>query len=92
MQEFPAFQEVYDKHTGKFELLSIAVDERADPRGVVQKGGYNWKFALSEQAPTAYNFTAIPTTLFIDGDGNVVEHHTGGMSAAEFESRLSKIL
>jgi thioredoxin-related protein len=92
VREFPAFQEVYDKHQGKFELLSIAVDERADPRALVQQNGYTWTFGLSEQGPAAYNFTAIPTTIFIDKNGNVVDQHTGGMDAADFERRLSQIL
>ncbi len=92
MQEFPAFQEVYNKRQGEFELISVAVDERANPRDIVSQNGYNWVFALSETATQAYTFSAIPTTLFIDSAGNVVEQHTGGMSATEFEMRLSKIL
>jgi hypothetical protein len=92
VREFPAFQEVYSKRQGEFELISVAVDERANPRSVVNQGGYTWIFALSDTAAQSYGFSAIPTTLFIDSAGNVVEQHTGGMSATEFEMRLSKIL
>jgi len=92
VREFPAFQEVYNKRQGEFELLAIAVDERANPREVVSQGGFNWVFALSDTAAQAYSFSAIPTTLFIDSAGNVVEQHTGGMNATEFEMRLNKIL
>jgi len=92
VQEFPAFQEVYNKHQGQFELLSIAVDERANPRDLVKNNGYSWNFGTSEAATTAYNFTAIPYTLFIDSTGKIVESQVGGMNAAEFESQLNKIL
>ena len=92
MREFPAFQEVYDKHAGAFELISIAVNDSGNPRQIVQENGYSWKFGVSDTATMAYKFNAIPTTVFIDADGNVVEQHTGGMDAEDFENRLTRIL
>ena len=95
MQEFPAFQEVYNKLGGEFTLLAIAADDRLNPQGVVTDNKYTWDFAFSPQMAELgqhYGFTGIPTTLFIDRNGNVVDQHSGGMDAADFESRLSKIL
>lgn len=92
MQELPAFKEVYGKHQGEFELLSVAVDERNDPRTLVQQNGYNWLFALSDGTAQEYGVSAIPTTLFIDRSGKIVDRAVGGMDVNEFESKLGKIL
>jgi len=92
VQELPAFQEIYGKHQGEFELLSVAVDERNDPRKLVQQNGYDWLFALSEGAARDYGVSAIPTTLFIDRNGQIIDQAIGGLSASEFESKLVKIL
>jgi hypothetical protein len=64
-----------------------------DPQGLVRKNGYNWTFAsTSESALMQYSIQGVPTTLFIDRSGSVVETVVGGMGVADFEARLAKIL
>lgn len=71
----------------------MAVDNEADPKGFVQKNGYNWTFASSPvDVYSVYKLQGVPTTLFIDRTGKLVETVVGGMEKADFEARLAKIL
>lgn len=69
------------------------MDKELDPPGLVKKNGYNWTFAnTSEAALAQYSIQGVPTTLFIDRRGSVVDTVIGGMGAEDFEARLAKIL
>jgi thiol-disulfide isomerase/thioredoxin len=91
--EFPAFAEVYGRHAGQFELVSIAAPSSRDAAGFVAANGYGWVFGMGDETTLMqYEVAAIPDTLFIDARGRIVKRHLGGMSAEEFEAALAEIL
>lgn len=93
MQELPAFEAAHAKFDGQVEFINVT-NLATDPTApdFVTKKGYNWLFADSEEALKKYAVTGIPLTLFIDASGNIRDKHTGSMSQADLESRISTII
>jgi len=92
VQELPAFQEVYESHAGRFDLLAIAVTDQYDPEGFVKDKPFTFPFAYSPEAVQAYRVGPIPRTLFIDSQGNLSHSQLGAMSASQFAAEVAKIL
>jgi thiol-disulfide isomerase/thioredoxin len=90
--ELPEFQAVYNERHGQFKMVGIAADSSKDAEGFVKQNGYNWTFGKSAEGFAAYEVRGIPTTLFVNSNGYVVEKVVGGMDRATFESNLAKIL
>jgi thiol-disulfide isomerase/thioredoxin len=90
--EMPDFQAVYTERAGQFQLLGIAAESSKDAAGFVKQNGYTWTFGKSADAFAAYQVRGIPTTLFVDRSGRVVDQHVGGMDRATFEAKLARIL
>lgn len=71
----------------------MAVDERQDPRSLVEQNSYSWTFATTgDDLQALYGITGIPLTLFVNRKGEVSAKHMGGMDKATFEGYLAKIL
>lgn len=90
--ELPHFEEAWKAKGSQFNLVAIAVDSSRDPKGFVDKEGYNLPFANDVSGANTYGVTSIPMTLFIDSNGNIVEKVVGGMDKDTFEMNLAKIL
>jgi hypothetical protein len=83
---------VYQAHPDQFTMLAIAVDQQQDPLGYARSNGFKFDVCLDVDGAQTYSVHGIPTTLFIDRQGNLVDTKVGGMSRDEFESELAKIL
>jgi thiol-disulfide isomerase/thioredoxin len=90
--ELPDFQAVYSARAGQFQLIGIAADSSKDAEGFVKQNGYDWTFCKSKEAYELYQVQGIPTTLFVDSSGRIVDKVVGGMEKAEFEAKLAEIL
>jgi hypothetical protein len=96
----PDFEEVYAEKGDQFTLLAVAIDEREDPgSGMVPKDffaeqGFSYTGAYDETGAGSqmYGVQAIPTTIFIDRNGDVVHEQKGMMSREDFEKYLAEIL
>lgn len=73
-------------------LISISDSTSTDPAAYVSAQGFDWTFGSSDQAAKLYDARGLPTTVFIDREGNVVDTALGMMEPADFEARLAKIL
>ena len=56
-----------------------------------QQNDYSMLFAKDIDGMEKYGLKAVPSTLFIDAKGTVVDKHTGGMSGAQLRNALDKI-
>jgi thiol-disulfide isomerase/thioredoxin len=90
--EMPMFEELYRQHAGEFTMLAVAVDRQYDPAGHFRGHGYSYTGAFDVDGVRKYTNGPIPTTAFIDRQGNLVKRHLGGMSRRQFEENLSAIL
>ena len=90
--EMPHFEESFQQHAGGFELLAIAVDSGNDPAGYFAAQGFSYTGGMDVDGAAHYLGGAIPVTVFIDRQGNLVHKQDGMMTREQFESHLSKIL
>lgn len=84
-EEAPEIDKFYRENTDRAFVLAVAVsDTEADIRGLVTGEGWTFPVMLDgDRAAGAYGVTAIPTTVVIDAEGNIVKRLVGGTTAAK---------
>jgi len=85
--ELPAFENVYKKYGDKIQFMMVNMtDGQRETIQVVNdfvsENGYTFPlyYDLDMSAAVEYNVVSIPTTLFIDADGNIVKERKGAVS------------
>ncbi len=85
--ELPAFENVYKKYGDKIQFMMVNMtDGQRETIQVVNdfvsENGYTFPlyYDLDMSAAVEYNVVSIPTTLFIDADGNIVKERKGTVS------------
>ena len=92
MKELPSFQNVYNKYSGQFELIALAVDRNANPPEFFASKGYTFKGGYDVDGASKYVSGGIPVTVFIDRNGNKVSEKIGALTEEQFEAEVRKIL
>jgi thiol-disulfide isomerase/thioredoxin len=95
--EMKNIEAVYQKHTSEdFIILGVNQGENTDTiQGYADLWKLNFRLVRDQgdMAARAYQVRALPTTVFIDADGNVHEIHVGGPVSVEFiEKRIQDLL
>jgi thiol-disulfide isomerase/thioredoxin len=95
--EIPGMIEVYERYRSKgLEIVGVSLDlggwDRVKPYVDRAKITYPIVIGDGNLADAYGGIEAIPTTFFIDKQGNIIEKHLGYMSKADFEERVKKIL
>ena len=97
--EMPHFQAAYEQYGEDVHFLMVNMstafgDSRADAAAVLEEGGYTFPVYYDDLSECAYGYgiNAIPVTVFIDADGNLVSAKTGAMNAADLDRRILAIL
>ncbi len=95
--EMKTIEAVYQKHAGD-DVVILAVNQ-GESDDTIKGYGELWKlnFRLTrdpnQKAGQLYKALALPTTVFVDRDGNVYEYHVGGPMTQEFiEKRVNALL
>ena len=95
--EIGGFQKVYDKYKKKgFEIVGISLDEKGwnVVKPFIEKYKMTYPVVLDNgSVASAYGgVSAIPTTVFVDRKGRVLDSHVGYMSEEDFEAKIKKLL
>lgn len=84
--ELPYFNSAYEKMKDEVHFLMIdSADEQRETvkngKEFIKKNGYTFPilFDTDSDAAKAYGIDALPTTIFIDSDGNIVAGQTGAI-------------
>jgi peroxiredoxin len=91
--EIPRLVEAYQREKDGVAFIAIS-DEPADVVGPFVKANaipYVNLLDGGDRVSSAYGIRALPTTLFISRDGEIVVHYTGAMSAHIIEEGLARI-
>ena len=91
LKEMPALQEVWSGHGGDVAVVGVDVtDTEAAGREMVAKTGVTYPNGRDPGADifAAFGGTALPRTVFIDADGEVVEVHNGALTADDVDEVL----
>lgn len=92
VREMPAFQTVYEAAAGDIAFLGVAVSDRAaDALDLVRRTGVSYDLASDPRGEFFVRAGAslLPTTLVLDGDGNVLRRLTGEITADELIASLA---
>ncbi len=99
--EAPVLEKMYEKYKGQVNFFGIAVrDQEEDQRAFAQKHGLTFPIGLDPDSKILYsyqkagkvNLSGIPTTFFIDKDGNIAAFFIGPLSERTFDQRVASIL
>ncbi len=93
--EMPDIEKLYGQ-TKDSDLIILAVNIGEDSKTVksfIDNNKYNFTILLDSNQSIAaeYNITAIPTSFFIDKEGNIISTIKGGMSFEQMQEHISKL-
>ena len=93
--EMPLFQEVFEERGDEIEFMLIDCNDNASETveaGAEYIAGEGYTFPVyydtSQEAQYLYSIRSLPTTLFIDAEGNIVGSHIGMLTEELFEIGL----
>lgn len=89
--ELPAFDEVAAEVVGSVRVLGVNVgEERATAEALVAELGLGFEQYLDPDADLSAELgvTTMPTTVFVDAEGDIVEVHAGPLTADELRDRI----
>ena len=94
--EMPAFQQAYEQEDGvQFLLVNMTGgrETQADAEALLAEEGYTFPvlFDLDLDAAMTYGVAALPTTYFLDAEGNLVAWAQGAIDAETLQKGLSMI-
>ena len=99
--EAPVLEKMYEKYKDRVNFFGIAVrDQEDDQRAFAQKHGLKFPIGLDPDSKILYNYqkagkvnlSGIPTTFFIDKDGNIQAFFIGPLSETSFDQKVASIL
>jgi peroxiredoxin len=99
--EAPVLVKAYEKYKDQVNFFGIAVrDTEEDQRAFAERHGLKFPIGLDPDSKVLYNYqkagkvnmSGIPTTFFIDKDGNIQAFFIGPISESTFDQRVSTIL
>ena len=94
--EMPAFQQAYEQEDGvQFLLVNMTGgrETQADAEALLEEEGYTFPvlFDLDLDAAMTYGVAALPTTYFLDAEGNLVAWAQGAIDAETLQKGLDMI-
>jgi peroxiredoxin len=94
--EFPDFQKAAVDNADKLVIIGInntTTDQKEQIPAFLEEFGVTFPIVLDETGDTAkaYNILGLPTSIFIDRNGNVNEIFTGPINKAYIEAKLSEM-
>jgi cytochrome c biogenesis protein CcmG/thiol:disulfide interchange protein DsbE len=95
VREMPALQAMSERYKGKVHFVGITFNDRRDAaKGVLDRTGAGYPAAFDGQSDLAVDYAVrvMPTTFFIDRDGNLVERKDGEISERQLQTVIDRLL
>lgn len=95
LAELPGFERVHQDLGGEVAFLGVNLqDRREDGLAVIDQTGVTYDIARDPDGSLfqAFGAFAMPTTVFVDAGGNVVDLHSGEISAGDLAERIDRLL
>ena len=96
--EMPDFEAAYKEHGDEVQFLMINLTDGyyetvESASSFIEQSGYTFPvfYDTSSSAAVAYSVVSIPTTYFIDAEGNIVAKATGALSAKSLAEGIALI-
>lgn len=92
MQEIPDFDLVQSKYEGSVKFLMVYDESSlANIQGFFKKYNYHLTFLQSQKGFKQMGIYSIPTTYFLDKNGDVVDSKSGSLDVNSLEAMIQKI-
>jgi peroxiredoxin len=94
-EEMPDIEKLYQE-TKDSDLVIVAI-EIGEPlstvKSFIDSNKYNFKILIdpSQSVATQYNIAAIPTSYFIDVDGNIISKNVGAMNIEQMRAYIKTL-
>jgi thiol-disulfide isomerase/thioredoxin len=95
LAELPGFERVHQDLDGRVAFLGLNLQDRPqDGRRVVEATGITYDVGRdpSGELFRAFRGLAMPTTVFVDADGRIVDVHSGELSAGTLQAQIEALL
>lgn len=95
LAEMPAFERVHRDLADEVRFLGVNLqDPMEDGRAIVERTGVTYDIARDPNGDlfAALGGTAMPTTVLVDPEGNVVEVFSGELSGDELAAKIDDAL
>jgi thiol-disulfide isomerase/thioredoxin len=93
--ELPDFQAVSEAFADEVTFIGMNVlpDDRVSAETLIEQTGVRYQLAEDDGGALYAEFggIAMPTTVFLDADGNVVEVHSGTLFEDDLRERISEL-
>ena len=98
-QEMPGFEAMYKKYSGKVDFVMVnmtdgARETKKKASSFIKEQGYTFPVYYDTEQEAAYNYQAesLPTTYFINRDGEIVSGARGAMEESALEAQIKKLI
>ena len=98
-QEMPDFQKAWEKYGEEVEFLMVNItdgynDTFRAAMELLEQESYTFPayFDTEGSAAIAYGIHSMPTSFFLDAEGNLVSRHIGMMTAQQLEEAIAGLL
>ncbi|MGH4123648.1 MAG: TlpA disulfide reductase family protein [Clostridium sp.] len=93
--EMPTIEKLYQQ-TKDSDLVILAVnigEDKAKVKSFIDTNKYNFTVLVdsSQNVAAQYNISALPTSFFIDKEGNIVSAIKGGLTLEQMKINISKL-
>ncbi|MCB2296505.1 TlpA disulfide reductase family protein [Clostridium tagluense] len=93
--EMPDIEKLYQQ-TKDSDLVILSVnigEDKATAKSFIDNNKYNFTVLVDSNQNVAaqYNISALPTSFFIDKEGNIVSTIKGGMTLEQMKNNISKL-
>jgi thiol-disulfide isomerase/thioredoxin len=92
--EMPTFEAIANEFAPDIRFIGVSEDPSATAaRRIVAATGITYPIVWDRDGTALTTFQALgmPTTLFVDSDGFILELHTGALSADDLRERLTDL-
>ncbi len=93
IEEMPAFQDVYERVSDRVEFLGVNIqDNPTSAESLAKATGVRYPLVADPdgEAYKRLGGVSMPTTLFVDAEGRIVERFSGPLTGKELGARIRK--
>jgi thiol-disulfide isomerase/thioredoxin len=92
VKEMPDFQRLHEGSGERFQIIGLAVEGERPARRIVESTGVTYPIGLDDtDLLVQLGGVAMPTTVFISKQGELLESHSGVLDYANLISRTEKL-